>query len=374
MSFLFDEAGLTTRPRRSSKGLWVSFAVHSVFAGLLVVVPKGAAGKTQPKSIPVFLMPTSEPPKRVVHIETPRVPVVIKPPVHEVVVAKVPEPVVVKPIVPKPIQPPPAALLPAKVPAFERPVVKAPERAPETGTFERANAAKPKALAAAVASGGFDVAAPVARGTGQSAAVTTGGFDVAAPASRGTGQTAAVATGGFGGTAPSPRGTGTPTAAVATGGFAGNTAVPIRGIGQATGTVATGGFGSTTGSPRGVPGGTGTGEVQTSGFERARAVAPAPTPNAAPTRPIDTPVEIIYKPTPEYTDEARSAHIQGTVTLELEFGANGDIRVLRLMRGLGHGLDEAAERAAKRIRFKPAQSDGRAVDSRAKVQITFQLS
>jgi TonB family protein len=355
MSFLFDEAGLTTRPRRSSKGLWVSFAVHSVFAGLLIVVPKGAAGKTQPKSIPVFLMPASEPPKlRTVHIETPRVPVTLKPPVHEVVVAKVPEPVVVKPIVTKPIQPPPAALLPTKVPAFERPVVKAPERAPETGTFERSNTPKPSQVAAA--------------------AVTTGGFDVAAPASRGTGQTAAVATGGFGGSAPSPRGTGTPTAAVATGGFAGNTAAPIRGIGSATGPVTTGGFGNTTGSPRGVPGGTGTGEVQTSGFERARAVAPAQTPTAAPTRPIDTPVEIIYKPTPEYTDEARSAHIQGTVTLELEFGANGDIRVLRLMRGLGHGLDEAAERAAKRIRFKPAQSDGRAVDSRAKVQITFQLS
>jgi TonB family protein len=95
---------------------------------------------------------------------------------------------------------------------------------------------------------------------------------------------------------------------------------------------------------------------------------------AAPTRPIDRPVEIVFKPTPAYTDEARSAHIQGTVTLELEFTAAGDIRVLRLMRGLGHGLDEAAERAARRIRFKPAQADGRSVDSRATVHITFQLS
>jgi TonB family protein len=354
MSFLFNEAGLPERPRRSSKGLWFSFAVHATFAALLAVVPTRALETVRPKPIAVFVMPSSEPPKlRTVHIETPRIPVTLKPPVHEVVVAKIPEPVAVKPIVTKPIQPPPAALLPAKVPAFERPVVKAPERAPETGTFERSNTPKPSQVAAAVA---------------------TGGFDVAAPASRGTGQTAAVATGGFGGSAPSPRGTGTATAAVATGGFAGNTSAPIRGIGQATGPVTTGGFGSTTGSPRGVAGGSGNGEVQTSGFERARAVAPAQTPTASPTRPIDTPVEITYKPTPEYTDEARAAHIQGTVTLELEFGANGDIRVLRLMRGLGHGLDEAAERAARRIRFKPAQSDGRAVDSRAKVQITFQLS
>jgi len=48
--------------------------------------------------------------------------------------------------------------------------------------------------------------------------------------------------------------------------------------------------------------------------------------------------------------------------------------VVRVVRGLGHGLDEAAERAALRIRFKPAQSDGRAVDFRATVLITFRLS
>jgi TonB family protein len=92
------------------------------------------------------------------------------------------------------------------------------------------------------------------------------------------------------------------------------------------------------------------------------------------TRPIDRPVEIVFKPTPEYTDEARSARIEGTVSLELEFTAAGDVRVLRVVRGLGHGLDEAAQRAALHMRFKPAQSDGRPVDSRATVHITFRLS
>jgi TonB family protein len=353
MSFLFEEAELNTRPRRSSKGLWLSIAAHATFAGVLAIVPTRASEKPQPKSIPVFVMPSSETVKlRPVHIEAPRVPVPLRPPVREAVVAKVPEPVAVKPIVTKPIQPPPA-LLPNKVPAFERPVVaKVPERAPETGTFERANGPKTAQAATTVATGGFGTTATPSRGTGQSAAV--------------------VATGGFGGTAPSPRGTGEASATVATGGFGGGTSSPIRGIGQANGTVATGGFGSTAGSPRGVPGGTGTGEVQTSGFER-RASAPVQA-EAAPTKPNFTPVEITFKPEPEYTEEARNARIQGTVTLELEFSASGEIRVLRLMRGLGHGLDEAAERAARRIRFKPAQSDGRAVDSRARVQITFQLS
>jgi TonB family protein len=94
----------------------------------------------------------------------------------------------------------------------------------------------------------------------------------------------------------------------------------------------------------------------------------------AATKPIDRPVEIVFKPTPEYTDDARSARIEGTVSLEVEFTAAGDVRVLRVVRGLGHGLDEAAERAALRMRFKPAQSDGRPVDSRATVHITFRLS
>ena len=102
--------------------------------------------------------------------------------------------------------------------------------------------------------------------------------------------------------------------------------------------------------------------------------APAPPSVAAVTKPIDRPVEIVFKPTPEYTDEARSARVEGTVSLELEFTAAGDVRVLRVVRGLGHGLDEAAHRAALGIRFKPAESDGRPVDSRATVHITFRLS
>ena len=113
--------------------------------------------------------------------------------------------------------------------------------------------------------------------------------------------------------------------------------------------------------------------MRTAGFDR-RASAPAPPSGATAATAIDKPVEIVFKPTPEYTDEARSARIEGTVTLDLEFTAAGDVRVLRVVRGLGHGLDEAAERAALRIRFKPAQSDGRSVDSRAMVHITFRLS
>jgi len=159
-------------------------------------------------------------------------------------------------------------------------------------------------------------------------------------------------------------------AAVTTGGF-GSAAASPRGAANGPGAVTTGGFSSGELAPRGAA--NGFGEVQTAGFD-LRASAPAQPSVAALTKPIDRPVEIVLKPTPEYTDEARSARIEGTVSLELEFSAAGDVRVLRVVRGLGHGLDEAAQRAALNIRFKPAQSDGRAVDSRATVHITFRLS
>jgi TonB family protein len=175
----------------------------------------------------------------------------------------------------------------------------------------------------------------------------TGAFE-RANGSRTSQPGAAVTTGGFGSVTPSPRAS------------------------QAGAAVTTGGFGSVAPSPRAAS--NGAGDVQTAGFDR-RASAPVQSSGAAASRPIDRPVEIVFKPSPDYTDEARSARIEGTVTLELEFTAAGDVRVLRVVHGLGHGLDEAAERAALRIRFKPAQSsDGRAVDSRATVLITFRLS
>ena len=159
-------------------------------------------------------------------------------------------------------------------------------------------------------------------------------------------------------------------AAVTTGGF-GSAAASPRGAANGPGAVTTGGFSNEAPAPRGAA--NKVVEVQTAGFD-LRASAPAQPSAAVLTKTIDRPVEIVFKPTPEYTDDARSARIEGTVSLELEVTAAGDVRVLRVVRGLGHGLDEAAQRAALRIRFKPAQSDGGAVDSRATVHITFRLS
>ena len=87
-----------------------------------------------------------------------------------------------------------------------------------------------------------------------------------------------------------------------------------------------------------------------------------------------TPVEILSKPKPAYTAEARAKKIEGEVLLDVLFKAAGDVHVLKVARGLGAGLDETAVAAAEGIRFHPATREGAAVDASALVHIVFQLA
>ena len=48
--------------------------------------------------------------------------------------------------------------------------------------------------------------------------------------------------------------------------------------------------------------------------------------------------------------------------------------VQRVVQGLGYGLDDSAQAAAREIRFRPAQQEGHAVDSTAIVHIVFELA
>ena len=191
-----------------------------------------------------------------------------------------------------------------------------------------------------------------------------------------------------------------PAAQVQTGGFGDPNGVPAKlntgkspvNIAQAGGfDLPTGpGYGNGTGGAKGVRGvvastgfGGGVavqtpsaprGTVHEAGFGDADVPAP-PTVQARPAVVVEmTPAEIISKPTPVYTPEARAKRIEGEVLLEVVFEATGKIQVLRVIRGLGYGLDDAAVRAAQQIRFKPALQDGRPSDSTAVLHIIFQLA
>ena len=86
------------------------------------------------------------------------------------------------------------------------------------------------------------------------------------------------------------------------------------------------------------------------------------------------PVEILFKPKPTYTDQAREKKVEGDVLLRVVFSASGDVKIERVEKGLGYGLDESAEAAARQIRFRPAIQDGQPVDFSAIVHIVFELA
>ena len=86
------------------------------------------------------------------------------------------------------------------------------------------------------------------------------------------------------------------------------------------------------------------------------------------------PAEITFKPRPVYTEEGRQLKVEGEVLLDVVFSAGGQIKIMKVVQGLGHGLDESAIRATEKIQFKPALKDGRPADFEAVLHIVFQLA
>lgn len=261
---------------------------------------------------------------------------------------------------PPAVEPPPVA---ERIEARSEPVSPEPEPVRES-LIEHP---RPKA-APAVNVGAFDATANT-RVAEVARMVEPAGFDTTAARTVATKATTSV--GGFG----SGSGISLPRAAhgkvVADAGFGG-------GGGGTTGTghgqgkvVADAGFGGGSGGTGTGRGGSGT--VARGGFE-FDAAQPRQTAPAARHAPTEVPPEILSKPTPVYTEEARAQRIEGEVLLDVELTAAGEVRVLRVVRGLGHGLDESAIRAAGGIRFTPAQRNGQPVDFRTTLTIVFRLA
>ena len=87
---------------------------------------------------------------------------------------------------------------------------------------------------------------------------------------------------------------------------------------------------------------------------------------------VSAPV-VIYRVEPLYSEEARRARYQGVVVLWAIVRKDGSLEVLKLVRGLGLGLDESAINALKQWRFRPGMKDGIPVDVALNVEVSFTL-
>jgi TonB family protein len=87
-----------------------------------------------------------------------------------------------------------------------------------------------------------------------------------------------------------------------------------------------------------------------------------------------TPPVLLSHAEPEYTAEARQLKIEGDVVLRVTITASGQMLVRNVVRGLGHGLDDAAMRSATTYKFKPATRDGQPVDYTTNIIIRFQTA
>jgi TonB family protein len=89
--------------------------------------------------------------------------------------------------------------------------------------------------------------------------------------------------------------------------------------------------------------------------------------------PVSAPVPI-QSPLPAYTQEAGKKHIEGSVLLEVVIGKDGLARNVKVLRGLGYGLDESAvEAVTKHWVFKPGTLNGQPVSVSAHIEVSFRL-
>jgi TonB family protein len=87
-----------------------------------------------------------------------------------------------------------------------------------------------------------------------------------------------------------------------------------------------------------------------------------------------TPPRITYQLSPEYSEEARAAGLEGTCILWLVVGADGKPRSIVVQRKLGLGLDEKAIEALDLFRFEPGMKDGKPVAVVVTAEVVFHLS
>lgn len=81
----------------------------------------------------------------------------------------------------------------------------------------------------------------------------------------------------------------------------------------------------------------------------------------------------ISVPQPGYTPDALSAAVEGKVRVQLTVDETGKVIDVKLIQGLGHGLDEAALQAARNATFEPALHCGKPTRATFGIAMRFKL-
>jgi TonB family protein len=386
-------------PERRAGAFSVSLLLHIGLLLLLVVLPLVFTSSLKLNYDVMLVAPPLEkpqPPVETTYIPPPPPPEIRYP--TRSPSAPLTEPAVVRSEPPRPREPQPERTDEIRIPKADKPeralsapapriagpepasILPAPPKMPvQTGLFSKADgsSAAPDTIQRDVQTGGFGASSGQSMKNSTRAASVGGFGDSSGPPAKNSTRTASTGsiTGGFGDSSGPPAKNSTQTASTGPtiGGFGDSSGPPARNSTRAGSIGPTNGAFSSATAPSGdrVSGGQ---TIRQSGFEPTQ---PAPSPSAPKkidSGPPDKFAEIIFKPKPDYTEEARKLRVEGEVVVNVLFKASGEISVLDVVQGLGHGLDEAAVRAAQQIRFKPALRAGQAVDSTAKVHIIFQLA
>lgn len=83
--------------------------------------------------------------------------------------------------------------------------------------------------------------------------------------------------------------------------------------------------------------------------------------------------KVLGKVEPEYTEEARAAHVEGSVVLSVVIGTDGVVHDVSIVRSLEPGLDRMAADSLQKWRFQPGQLKGEPVAIRASIEVNFKL-
>jgi TonB family protein len=93
---------------------------------------------------------------------------------------------------------------------------------------------------------------------------------------------------------------------------------------------------------------------------------------AAAAQNVVPPVALMQCRQPEYTEEARIAHLAGIVTLSITIDDDGVPNDIQVVSPVGLGLDESAVSCVRQSRYSPAQKDGKPVPFKIDVPLAFQ--